>query len=123
MKFKRKDKVKKEPRFRDMYDQEEYRLRKTLAEMDPYDEEYDKMQQRLKNNIQMKADSRESRRKICKSDRGGIIIKVLSIAGALGGAFMIGKFETDGMTYTGEKRSFMDALTRTFGNMFLSGRK
>lgn len=102
-----------------LYDQEEQRLRELICELDPFDERYDQLQGKLKNTIAMRDSSKESKRKICKSDRGGILMKILGVGGAIAGGFMIGKFEKDGLTYTGEKRSFMDAVTRTFGNLFI----
>ena len=113
-----KDKFKRK---QDLYDLEEQRLRELIVEMDPFDEKYDQLQAKLKNTISMRDSSKESKRKICKSDRGGILMKILGVGGAIAGGFMIGKFEKDGLTYTGEKRSFMDAVTRTFGNLFLKG--
>ena len=106
---------------RNLYDKEEDRLCLMIAELDPLDEEYDKLQAKLKNNLSMRDTSKESKRKICKSDRGGVLMRILQIGGALAGGIMIGKFEKDGLTYTGEKRSFMDAVTRTFGNLFMKG--
>ena len=108
-------KMKRKP---DLYNQEEMRLKTMICEMDPFDEKYDLLQAKLKNNLAMRDTSKESRRKICKSDRGGVLMKILSIGGALAGGFMIGKFERDGMTYTGEKRNFMDSMTKTIGNLF-----
>ena len=56
----------------DAYDTEEVRLRLRLAELDPLEdaEDYDALQTKLSNTIKMRTDSRESRRKIAKSDRG-----------------------------------------------------
>lgn len=108
----------------DAYDIEEVRLRLRLAELDPLKDadDYDALQTKLSNTIKMRTDSRESRRKIAKSDRGGIIMRVIGVLGAIGGAFMIGKFERDGNTWTGEKRSFMDSVSRLFGNLFFKDR-
>ena len=100
------------------YDAEERRLRKLICELDPFDPQYDELQTKLKNNISMKETSKESRRKICKSDRGNLIRTILTVGGGLFGGLMIGKFERDGMTFTGEKRSFMDSMTKTIGNIF-----
>lgn len=111
-------KAKREDR-RDPYDKEELRLRTMICELDPFDERYDQLQEKLKNNIRMHGDSKENKRKIAKADRGGVLIKILGIGGAIAGGFMIGKFERDGLTYTGEKRSYMDAISRAFGNMFI----
>lgn len=101
------------------YDAEEQRLREMICSIDPFDERYDALQAKLKNTIVMRDTSKESKRKIAKSDRGGIIMKILGVGGAIAGGIMIGKFEKDGLTYTGEKRSFMDAISRTFGNLFI----
>ena len=106
---------------RNLYNVEEKRLQAMICELDPLDENYDLLQAKLKNNLAMRETSKESKRKICKSDRGGILMKILGIGGALAGGIMIGKFEMDGLTYTGEKRSFMDSLTKTLGNLFLKG--
>ena len=106
---------------KDPYDKEELRLKLLINELDPFDEKYDQLQGKLKNTISMRDSSKESKRKICKSDRGGVLMKILGVGGALAGGIMIGKFEKDGLTYTGEKRSFMDAVTRTFGNLFMKG--
>ena len=102
------------------YDKEEIRLREMIAQIDPLDESYDKLQAKLKANNAMRADSKEYRRRIPKSDRGGILLKILSIGGAIGGGVLLGRYERDGMTFTGEKRSMMDSLARTFGSMFLN---
>ena len=101
------------------YDGEEQRLREMIAEMDPFDERYDQLQTKLKNTLTMRDVSKESKRRIAKSDRGGILMKILGVGGAIAGGIMIGKYERDGMTWTGEKRSFVDSLSRTFGNMFM----
>lgn len=118
MKFKEwkmKRREKKEAR-RDPYDKEELRLQLALMELTPGTPEYKEVQAELKAIVGTRSESRESKRKIAKSDRGGIIMKVLGIAGTIGGVVTIAKFERDGMVFTGEKRSLMDALTRTIGN-------
>lgn len=106
---------------KNLYDVEEQRLKVMIAEMDPFDDRYDLLQAKLKNNLAMRDTSKESRRKICKSDRGNVLMKILSVGGALAGGIMIGKYERDGMTFTGEKRSFIDSLTKTIGNLFFRG--
>ena len=102
------------------YSEEEQRLNKMLADLDPLDDDYVKLQQIQKNNLAMRDTSKESKRKICKSDRGGLLMTLLKVGGGIGCGIMISKFEHDGMTYTGEKRSFMDSLTKMFGNLFFS---
>ena len=106
---------------KDLYGVEEQRLRTLICELDPFDERYDQLQGKLKNTISMRADSRESKRKICKSDRGSLLKTILSVGGGLFGGIMIAKYEKDGMMFTGEKKSFMDSLTRTIGNLFFKG--
>ncbi len=100
------------------YDSEEQRLQQMICELDPFDEKYDQLQNKLKNTLVMRETSKESKRKIAKSDRGGLIMKIIGVGGALAGGIMIGKYERDGMTFTGEKRTFMDSMTRTIGNLF-----
>lgn len=111
-------KARKEERI-DPYTKEEMRLRTMIAQIDPLDENYDKLQAKLKTNLQMRSDSKEYRRKIPKSERTGVLLKLLSVGGAIGGGVMLAKYEKDGMTFTGEKRSMMDSLARMFGSMFM----
>ena len=115
------EKIKRQRLDRHPYDKEEQRLQMLINQIDPFDERYDQLQAKLKNNNSMRDVSKESRRKICKTDRGGIIAKVVGVVGALVGGFMIGKFERDGMIVTGEKRSYFDAISRTLGNLFTRG--
>ena len=103
----------------DPYTSEELRLRKLIAEMDPFDERYDQLQGKLKNNISMQSDSKEAKSRLTKADKGSLLCKILSVGGAIGGVLLIGKYERDGNTYTGEKRSMMDAIARTFGQVFM----
>ena len=77
------------------------------------------IQQELKTVNQTRADSRESKRRISKTDKGSIIVKLLGIGGAAVGLFSIIKAERDGLTFTGEKRSVMDAISRGIGNIFV----
>lgn len=108
-------------RKKDLYDVEEQRLRELICNTDPFDEHYDQLQGKLKNTISMRDSSKESKRKICKGDRGGLLKTILSVGGGLFGGIMIAKYEKDGMMFTGEKKSFMDSLTRTIGNLFFKG--
>ena len=101
-----------------LYDQEEQRLNEMICDLDPFDERYDQLQGKLKNTIAMRDTSKESKRKICKSDRGNVIMRILGVGGALFGGIMMAKYERDGMTFTGEKRNFMDSMTKTIGNLF-----
>ena len=101
-----------------LYDQEEDRLRIMLAQIHPLDDDYDKLQGKLKTTVQLRADSKESKRKICKSDRGGIIMKLIGGVGAISGILLVSRYEQQGDTWTGEKRTFVDSVTRVLGNMF-----
>lgn len=104
---------------RDPYDILEEKLQKKLIELDVDDEEFGEVQSKLKSNNIMRAESRESKRKISKQDKGGIIIKVLSILGAGAGIGSIIWAEHQGMVFTGEKRSIMDAIARGIGQVFV----
>lgn len=104
---------------RDPYDILEEKLQKKLVELDVDDEEFGDVQNKLKINNIMRAESRESKRRISKQDKGGIIIKVLSILGAGAGVGSIIWAEHQGMVFTGEKRSVMDAIARGIGQIFV----
>ena len=104
---------------RDPYDIIEEKLQKKLVELDVDDEHFGDVQSKLKTNNIMRAESRESKRCISKQDKGGIIIKILSILGAGAGVGSIIWAEHQGMVFTGEKRSIMDAIARGFGQIFV----
>lgn len=103
---------------KDPYDKEELRLLLRLQKLNPGTEEYKEAQAELKNINQMRGESRESKRKIAKADRGGIVLKVLGLVGGGVGLFSVIKAERDGLTFTGEKRTVMDAICRGIGNVF-----
>lgn len=121
MKLFKKLKEKRETKkaIRDPYSVEELRLNLQLQKLTPGTPEYKEIQQELKATNQMRAESRESRRRISKTDKGGIIIKILGLGGAAAGLFSIIKAERDGLTFTGEKRTVMDAISRGIGNIFV----
>ena len=102
-----------------LYDEEELALLKRMKDLDRGSDEYKEAQSELKNLNVMRAESRESKRRISKQDKGGIIIKVLGIFGAAAGVGSIIWAEKQGMTFTGEKRSVMDAIARGIGNIFV----
>ena len=104
---------------RDPYDILEEKLQKKLLVTDVDADEFEMIQNRLKSNNTMRAESRESKRRISKQDKGGIIIKVLSIIGAGAGIGSIIWAERQGMVFTGEKRSIMDSIARTIGQVFV----
>lgn len=94
------------------YDLEEARIQESMSHFDVCSEEYKALQQTLKTTIASREESKESKRRIAKSDRGGIIRHLL------GGLFLGGAlvttclFEKEGNTYTGEKRSWAESIIR-----------
>ena len=119
--WKEKRKVKKEAN-RDLYDVEEERLKKMLKELQPGTSEYKEIQQELKDTNCIRAESRESKRRISKVDKGGILRTALGGVLTLGGILCVAKFEKDGVVYTGEKRTIMDTLIRTAGKFLPFGK-
>ena len=119
--WKEKRKANKEAK-RDLYDVEEERLKKKLKELETGTEEYDKIQSQLKVTIANRSESRESKRRISKADKGGIIKAVVGGVLTLGGMLTIAHFEKDGVVYTGEKRTIMDTLIRTAGKFLPLGK-
>lgn len=118
--LKAKRKAKKEETADYYYDKQEKELLKAMDAMeDKNSEAFEKLQAKLKNINIMRAESKESKRRISKQDRGGIIIKVLGIFGAAAGVGSIIWAEHEGMTFTGEKRSIMDSICRGIGNIFV----
>lgn len=104
---------------KDPYLPEEERLTNELKNLKPGTPEYKEVQTELKNVNIMRAESRESKRRISKTDKGNILIKVLGIFGAGLGVGSIIWSEMRGITFTGEKRSIMDAISRGIGNIFV----
>lgn len=111
-------KAKKEAK-RDPYDILERRLQLKLLEMESGTAEFQEIQKELKEVNASRAESRESKRKISKQDKGGIIIKILGIFGAGAGLASIIWAEKQGMTFTGEKRGVMSAISRGIGDIFV----
>lgn len=104
---------------RDPYDQIEAAIQKKLLETDVDADEFADLQARLKTNVVTRAESRESKRRISKQDKGGIVLKILGILGAGAGIGSIIWAERQGMVFTGEKRSVMDAIARGIGQIFV----
>ena len=113
--FKRKEKQLKKAKKVNPYDIEEQRILKALMETNSKDEDYKKLQEELKNTIQMRGDSKESKRRISKQDKGSILTKLVGGGLVLGGLGLVSFFEMKGNTYTGEKRTFADGFIRTLG--------
>ena len=102
------------------YDKEEEKLIQYIDGIDCDSPEYERAQRILKENSSLREASRESRRRLTKEGRGSIILKVLGIAGTIGGVITVALFERNGLTYTGQKRTIMDSLTRVIGNLMHS---
>ena len=118
--WREKRKQKKEARM-DPYDRQELRLQMKLQELEPGTPEYQEIQNEIKVTNTNRSESRESRRRISKSDRGGIILKILGIGGTLAGIVAVATYEKDGMTFTGEKRTIMDTLVSTAAKFIRGG--
>ena len=106
----------------DPYDKEELRLHQYLSTLELGSAEYDKAQSELKAVNEMRESSHESKRRISKSDKGGIIRQGLGIVGTLLGIGAVGWYEMKGNTFTGEKRTIADGLTRAVAR-FMEARK
>ena len=116
--WKKKRKLRKLERA-DQYDLLEAKLKAELLKIDDVQsEDFRKVRQELKEINVIRAESRESKRRISKQDKGGIFIKLLSIIGAGAGIGSIILAERQGMVFTGEKRSVMDSISRALGNVF-----
>lgn len=106
----------------DFYDKEEDRLSKLLVNTDPKDdrETYENLKKDLKETIAMRSESRESKRRISKEAKGNMLVKVLGGAiGAIGlGSILLA--EHKGMVFSGEKKSIMDSISKSIGNIFWS---
>ncbi len=111
-------KAKKEAK-RDPYDSEEIRLKLMLMDMDPRSDEYRRIKEEIASNNHLRKESIESRRRVPIEIKGNVVLKVLGLAGAGIGLFGIIKAEKDGLTFTGEKRSTMDAIARGIGQIFV----
>ena len=111
-------KVKKEAK-RDPYDILIRDLKLKLLVLDSGTEAFEKTRKELNEIVAIREKERESKRKLTKQDKGGIIIKVLSILGAGAGIGSIIWAEKQDMVFTGEKRSIMDAISRGIGNILV----
>ena len=115
----RKEKRELRRQRRDPYYSEETRLRLMLGALDPGSDAYKEIQNELRTINQIRGESAESKRRISKEHKGGIIIKILGMAGAGAGLASIIWAEHKGLTFTGEKRTVMDAIARGIGNVFV----
>lgn len=103
---------------KDFFDEAQERICAEMAKYDVMSEEYKTLREELKNNIELRSSSRESKRKIAKSDRGALIGKALGLGAGILAIFGIAKFEKDGNTFTGEKRSLIDTIAKGVGRVF-----
>lgn len=111
-------KAKKEAK-RDPYDILIRDLKLKLLKLDSGTEAFEKTRKELNEIVAIREKERDSKRKLTKQDKGGIIIKVLSILGAGAGIGSIIWAEKQDMVFTGEKRSIMDAISRGIGNILV----
>lgn len=105
----------------DAFDREEAKLIEYIDRIDCDSPEYERAQRLLKENSSVREASRESKKKLTKEGRGNVLLKVLGIGGTIGGIVTVALFEKNGMTYTGQKRTLMDSLTRIVGNLLGKG--
>ena len=117
-KWKEKRAIKKA--IKDPFLVEEQKLLAKLKELEPGTDEYREMQNELKMTSSIRAETKESKRRISKSDKGNIIIRTISFLGAGLGIGSIIWAETRGMTFTGEKRKFMDSISSCLGKVFFN---
>lgn len=102
-------------RRKDFFDAEQERIEIQMAQCDVRSDEYKQLQGQLKDIITIRGESRESRRRISKTDKGQLLIRGLTLTGALAAILGIAKFEKDGNTFTGEKRSLIDTVGSCIG--------
>ena len=94
---------------------EERRLLLKQMELDPMSEEYTKIQARIKELTQTNKVSRDNKRRLTP-EKATIWAKILGGLGTIGAIVAVAKFEKDGLTATGEKRTILDSLCRAAGN-------
>ena len=104
----------------DPYDREEQKIQQLLKELKAGTPEYETAQKQLKSNIALRAESRESKRHISKEAKGNILLKGLAMLGGIAGVGTIVFAEWKGMTFTGEKRKFMDSFSSCLGRIFFN---
>lgn len=95
---------------RDFFDEEQERIQKEMSKYDVCSNEYRQLMAEQKELIALRGESRESRRRISKTDKGQLLIRGLTIGSGLLAILGISKFERDGNTFTGEKRSLIDTI-------------
>lgn len=116
-KLREKRKVKREER-QDLYDKIELKLKRKLNELEVGTEEYDRVQKELREINQIREESRESKRRISKKDKGGMLLKIVGGVTGLVGVGSLIWAEREGMTFTGEKRNIIGSISRGIGKIF-----
>lgn len=105
----------------DFFDMEQDRIQEEMQKFDVRSQEYKELQGLLKTTICTRGESKESRRRVSKSDKGQMLIKGLGIGGILLAIFGMSKFEMSGNAFTGEKRHWVDTLVSNLGKFNLFG--
>lgn len=112
---------KEKRKVQDFYDEEEIRLQEAMRNMDPTSPEYKEALGVLKLTNTNREESRESRRRLAKADRGPLVKTIIGGVVFLASAAGITWFEKTGGMYTGEKRSWIDTIIRGIGNFRFFG--
>lgn len=118
LKSRKEKKVAKKEAKRDPYDILERKLQMELIKTDMGTERFETIRKELKDVNIMRGESRESKRRISKQDKGGLIIKIVSLIGGAAGLGTIIYAEHKGMTFTGEKRNIIGSISKAIGNVF-----
>lgn len=103
--------------YKNPYDREEQKLISYIDGINCDSPEYERAQKILKENSVIRESSRESKKRLSKEGRSNLWLKILGIGGTIGGIVTVALFERNGMSYTGQKRTVMESLTRTIGNL------
>ncbi len=103
---------------KDLYLRQEVRLSKLLDDLKPGTDEYKEIAAELRNNNESREKSRTSRGRASSGEKLGFWAKTMGVIGGLITAGSIIFAEHKGMTFTGEKRSVMDSISKTLGNIF-----
>ena len=102
---------------KDPYDDIIKDLKLKLLTMKVDDPNFEKTRKELDAIVTIRDKEKESKRRLTKQGKGDIIGRILSLVGAgvvTGGVIWAEKHD---MVFTGEKRSIMDSVSRTVGNL------
>lgn len=103
------------------YDEEERKLHECLAKLTAGTTAYAEAQCQLEKTNKMRQDHNASKGRMGPGEKASLWRKILGGGITLGGAFMLGRYESKGMMFTGEKKSLMDGFTRVLAKMFGGG--